>query len=124
MGVKFQDSTALNQITFNSSSTTSSAVTAYAWGYCVALITWQKSGSPTTGAITVEGYDGYNWYALPNTAGTASATVQATATITTSGYAFANINGFSQVRARLSTTIDTGSVLVTINNSAATLGKP
>lgn len=127
MGSKMQDSTTLNQATWNSNTTagasgTGATVSAYAWGYCVALVTTQNTGTVSAGTITWEGWDGYNWYVVPTTLGTTAATLATTYTLTTgSAYFYANCNAFSKFRTRLSVAITgSGTVLVNINLSAAT----
>ena len=127
MGVKFQDSTTLNQATWNSTtaaggSGTGAVVAAYEWGYCTALVTTFNTGTVSAGTITFEGFDGYNWFVSPATLGTAAATVATTYTLTTgSAFFYVNVNGFSQFRVRLSVAITgSGTVLVNINSSAAT----
>lgn len=126
MGMKMQDSTTLNQATWNSNtaagaSGTGAVVPVYAWGYQTALITTQNAGTVSAGTITWEGWDGYNWYVVPTTLGTTTATVATTYTLTTgSAFFYANINGFSNFRTRLSVAITgSGTVLVNINASAA-----
>jgi hypothetical protein len=126
MGMKFQDSTTLNQATWNSSTTagaagTGATVQAYEWGYQSALITTQNTGTVSAGTITWEAWDGYNWYVVPTTLGTTAATIATTYTLTTgSAYFYANVNGFSDFRVRLSVAITgSGSVLVNINSSGA-----
>ncbi len=126
MGNKVQDSTTLNQSTWNSSTTAGASgatVSAYSIGYAVALITTQNTGTVSAGTITWEGWDGFNWYVLPTLIGTAANTTTATTyTLTTgSAYFFANVNAFSKVRTRLTVAITgSGTVLVNINLSAAT----
>ena len=125
MGYKLQDSTTENNATLNSSSAANTAVTAYAWGYQTALVTFTVTGTVSAGALTAEGWDGYNWYGLPTTPGSTTTTLQSTIAITSSGYAFANINCFSKFRARLSTAITgTGSVFVNVNLSAGSEHTP
>jgi len=127
MGMKMQDSTTLNQATWNANTTagaagTGATVNFYAWGYQSALITYQNSGTVSAGTVTWEGFDGFNWYVIPASLIVASPTPALTYTLTTgSGAFYANINGFSQFRTRLSVAITgtTPSVLVTINGSAA-----
>ena len=127
MGMKFQDSTTVDQATWNQNTTaggagTGATVTAYEWGYCTALVTTQNTGTVSAGTITFEAFDGYNWYVVPTHLGTTAATIATTYTLTTgSAYFFANVNGFNNFRVRLSVAITgTGSVLVNINSSAAT----
>ncbi len=125
MGYKLQDSTTDNNITLNTNSAANTSVSAYAWGYQVALVTFQVTGTVSAGALTVEGYDGYNWYSLPTTPGSTTTTLQSTIAITASGYAYANVNCFSSCRARLSTAIaGTGSVFVNLNLSAGSEHTP
>lgn len=126
MGMKFQDSTAPVNTIWNGSTTagaagTGTTLTAYEWGYCTVLITVQNTGTISTGTITWEGFDGFNWYVIPTTLINASATVATTYTLTTGTAAFyANVNAFSQFRTRLSVAITGGgSVFVNINSSAA-----
>jgi hypothetical protein len=126
MGMKMQDSTTLNQATWNQNtaaggSGTGATVSGYAWGYQSALITYQNTGTVSAGTVTWEGWDGYNWYVMPTALGTTAATIATTYTLTTgSAYFYANIDGFSQFRTRLSVAITgSGSVLVNINLSAA-----
>jgi hypothetical protein len=127
MGMKFQDSTTLNQATWNQNTTaggagTGATVSAYEWGYVTALVTTFNSGSVSAGTITFEAFDGYNWFVVPTTLGTTAGTVATTYTLTTgSAFFYANVNGFNDFRVRLSVAITgTGNVLVNINSSAAT----
>lgn len=128
MGMKFQDSTTINQATWNSSTTagaSGAAVTAYGWGYCTALVTMHYTGSVTGGALTFEANDGYNWYGIFPDSQINNATVPSAITFTFSSAGgdtgfYCNINSFMSFRTRLSTTITgTGTVLVNINTSAA-----
>lgn len=126
MGMKFQDSTTFNQSTWNNGTAQNSGVAVYGWGYCTALVTLHYSGSVSTGVITFEGYDGYNWFPIIPVSQINSSTAPTTTTFSLSSSAgdtgfYCNINAFSSFRVRLSTVISSaGSVLVNINASAAT----
>jgi hypothetical protein len=126
MGMKFQDSTTVNNATWNSSTAaggagTGATVAVYAWGYQSALITYQNTGTVSAGTVTWEGWDGYNWYVVPSNLIATTSTVATTYTLTTGSAAFyLNCNGFSSFRTRLSVAITgSGSVFVNVNASGA-----
>jgi len=122
MGNKFQDSTANYQVTWTNSTAQNTSLPAYGWGYSTAIITVQNTGTISGGAITFEGYDGYNWYQINATELLSGLNDQTYSLANGSVALAAEMTGFSQFRVRLSTAISgSGSVQITINESAAAI---
>lgn len=122
MGQKFQDSTALYQKTWTSSTPQNTALAAYGWGYSTAVVTIQETGTISAGVLTFQGYDGQNWYDIPATDIYAGAKTQTYALANGSAALACDMTGFSQFQVKLTTVITgSGSVQVNINESAAAI---
>lgn len=120
MGVKFQDSTTLNQVTWNSSTAQNAVLGTYGWGYSSAIVTIQNTGTVTPGVIGFQGWDGFNWYNL-NATDLYGGVKYETYTLGNGSVALAcEMTGFSKFQVILNTAITgSGSSQININTSAS-----